>query len=235
MTAAGAPASAQDPPATATRNPVWGFVTDVGNDFLHLPSKNTAITLVTGGSAALSAQFADEDVREYFARHEDINPIFKPGRITGYGHVQLAIAAGTMLVGHFSQKPRVTHTGSDLLRGQIVTQAVTYGLKYASRRERPDGSDHHSFPSGHASVTFTTATVLQRHLGWRLGIPTYAVAVYVASSRLHEDRHHLSDVLFGATVGVMSGLTVTRHGRSHWGLTPVIAPGVTAVQVRYER
>ena len=40
-----------------------------------------------------------------------------------------------------------------------------------SRRQRPDGSNHQSFPSGHAAVTFATATVIERHLGWRKVAP----------------------------------------------------------------
>lgn len=32
------------------------------------------------------------------------------------------------------------------------TLAVTYGLKYAIHKKRPDGSDNRSFPSGHTSL-----------------------------------------------------------------------------------
>ena len=44
----------------------------------------------------------------------------------------------------------------------------------------------------------------------------YSVSAYVAASRLHENRHHLSDVIFGAAVGTVAGRTVTRHGRETW-------------------
>jgi membrane-associated phospholipid phosphatase len=104
--------------------------------------------------------------------------------------------------------------GVDLLRAQIVTAGLTYGLKVAVRRERPDGTGY-SFPSGHASVTFASATVLQRHFGWK-GALAYPLAAYVAASRLHEDRHYLSDVVFGAAIGAVAGRTVTRHGRDTW-------------------
>ena len=49
-------------------------------------------------------------------------------------------------------------------------------------------------PSGHATVTFAAATVLQQHLGYKWAIPTYLVASYVALSRLHDNRHVASDV-----------------------------------------
>jgi membrane-associated phospholipid phosphatase len=123
------------------------------------------------------------------------------------------------------------HIGLDMLRAQLVSQTVTYSLKYSISRERPDGSDDHSLPSGHATVTFATATVLARHFGWKVSVPTYAVASYVAGSRLHEERHYLSDVILGSTIGVMAGRTVTRHGRSNWNISPIVRGGAVGLVI----
>jgi len=71
-----------------------------------------------------------------------------------------------------------------MLSAQIVAQVLTQAIKISTRRERPDLSNKHSFPSGHASATFATATVLQRHLGWKAAVPTYSIATYVAMSRM---------------------------------------------------
>jgi membrane-associated phospholipid phosphatase len=115
----------------------------------------------------------------------------------------------------------VSHLGFDLLRAAIVSQALTQGLKYSVRRDRPNGKAN-SFPSGHASATFATAAVLERHLGYRGAWPTIAIASYVAASRLHDNVHYLSDVLFGAALGTASGWTVVdRHGRSDYTFIPV--------------
>jgi membrane-associated phospholipid phosphatase len=150
---------------------------------------------------------------------------FLPGKVIGYGAVQIGAAIGTWAYGRVTNKRgRAAHIGLDLLRAQIVTQAVTYGLKYTVRRERPDDSGGYSFPSGHSSTTFATASVLERHFGWKAGIPTYALATYVAASRLHENRHFLSDVIFGGAVGMAAGRTVTRHGRKNFALVPVVVP-----------
>ena len=86
-------------------------------------------------------------------------------------------------------------------------------------RERPDGSDHQSFPSGHASVTFATATVIERHLGWRKAVLGYAIASYVAMSRIHDNQHYLSDVVFGAAVGTIAGRTVVHHKADYWAFS----------------
>src|SRR5437868_8448594 len=70
---------------------------------------------------------------------------------------------------------------------------------------------------------------LERHLGWRGAVPAYVIASYVAASRLHENRHFASDVVFGSAVGIIAGRTVTRHGRDYFaaGLQPV--PGGMAL------
>ena len=62
-------------------------------------------------------------------------------------------------------------------------------------------------------------------------MPTYAIATYVAFSRLYEDRHHLSDVVFGATVGMIAGRTVTRHGRHNYAMVPLSVPGGIGIGV----
>jgi membrane-associated phospholipid phosphatase len=97
------------------------------------------------------------------------------------------------------------------------------------RRDRPvqpDGrqASGYSMPSGHATLTFTAATILQQHLGYKAGLPTYLVASYVAMSRLHDNNHYASDVVAGAATGIIIGRAVTYHGRNFWG-GPVFVPG----------
>src|SRR5207237_7054299 len=108
---------------------------------------------------------------------------------------------------------------------QMVSEVLVQTLKFSTRRERPDASNNQSFPSGHAAVTFAGATVLERHLGWKRSGLAYAVATYVAASRLHDNRHYLSDVAFGAAVGTIAGRTVTYHGREYWTFAPLAVPG----------
>jgi membrane-associated phospholipid phosphatase len=59
-------------------------------------------------------------------------------------------------------------------------------------------------------------------------VPTYTVASYVALSRLHDNRHYLSDVVFGSAIGVAVGHTVTMHtlrGHENWAISPMPVPG----------
>jgi membrane-associated phospholipid phosphatase len=104
-------------------------------------------------------------------------------------------------------------------------------MKRAVGRERPDGSNDHSFPSGHSSGTFATATVIQRRYGWDIGLPAYIVAAYVAASRLNEARHYLSDVVFGAAVGILVGHTITFEvAKNRVAVGPMAVPRGAGVQ-----
>jgi hypothetical protein len=81
-----------------------------------------------------------------------------------------------------------------------------------------------------SSAAFATATVLQRHYGWRLGLPVFAAASYTAASRLTVNKHWASDVTFGAVVGIVSGRTVTVRLRgTRLAVVPRAVPGGGAV------
>ncbi len=141
----------------------------------------------------------------------------------------------TYLVGRQRHVGWVQHLGMDLIEATLLSEGITQGLKVAIRRERPlreDGTraSGYSFPSGHAAVTFATATVFQQHFGWKAAVPTYLVASYVAMSRLHDERHFASDVVAGATEGIIIGRSVTFHGRNYFA-SPMLVPGGVGVSV----
>ena len=108
----------------------------------------------------------------------------------------------------------------------VTSVAVSYALKYTVKKERPDGSDAHSFPSNHTGFSFAGATFLQKRYGWKWGLPAYLVSGYVAWGRVYAKRHDVWDVLAGAAIGVGSGLLFTTPFAKEHGLviSPVITP-----------
>jgi membrane-associated phospholipid phosphatase len=126
---------------------------------------------------------------------------------------------------------KLASIGQELVRAQLVTQVSTLAIKITVRRNRPDGSNSRSFPSGHASTTYATATIIDGHFGWRVAVPGYLVATYVATSRLHENRHNASDVLFGAALGIASGRVTLRREKSRVVIQPVPMTGGAGVIV----
>lgn len=87
---------------------------------------------------------------------------------------------------------------------------VTTGLKETISKERPDGSDNRSFPSGHTSSSFAAAATLTNRYGWKVGLPAHAAAAFVGASRIEAEKHDVVDVLAGAAIGSLSGFLLTR-------------------------
>ena len=202
-------------------------------NFKYLPSMENLYWAGAGGGLALVAHPFDDNVNEYLVGNDTAKKIFKTGEILGELGTLLGSASVVYAVGRIKDEPKVSHLGMDLIEALAMSEALTQTLKYTVRRERPDGSGANSFPSGHAADTMAFATALERHLGWRYAVPAYAFASYVAMSRLHKNVHFLSDVTAGATVGIIAGRTVTRHGRESFPVTLVPVPdGVSVMYVR---
>lgn len=90
-----------------------------------------------------------------------------------------------------------------------VTVAASLALKYAIKEKRPDGSNMHSFPSGHSSITFAAATFIGKRYGWKYSIPAYALSAYTAWGRVYGKKHHWWDVVAGAAIGTASSFIFT--------------------------
>lgn len=106
----------------------------------------------------------------------------------------------------------------------LVSTGVSFGMKYGINRERPfttysfiekttDGGSP-SFPSGHTSEAFSTATSLSLAFPkWYVIAPAYLWACSVGYSRMHLGVHYPSDVLVGAIVGAASSYACYKANR----------------------
>jgi membrane-associated phospholipid phosphatase len=205
------------------------IVFEAVNDFRHVPTWQNLAVLTAGGIGASVANTADPAVSNTMFRSASLDTALQAGETLGGARTQLAAALATYAVGRVASHPRIASLGADLIRAQIVTQTMTAGIKLSVGRTRPDGTEY-SFPSGHASVTFATATVLQQNFGWKVGAPAYGLATYVAASRVQDKRHFLSDVAFGAALGIVGGRAVTvGRGDAKFTVAPAAAPGGAGV------
>ena len=98
-----------------------------------------------------------------------------------------------------------------ILEAYGTTAALTVFLKIVTHRRRPDGSNYFSFPSGHTSTAFVTAQITENLYGPRWGLPAYALAVITALSRIQENKHYPTDVLFAAGLGISVAQAFWRH------------------------
>ena len=112
-----------------------------------------------------------------------------------------------------------------------TTMATTYILKYTIDAERPNGENNRSFPSGHTSASFSSATFIQMRYGWKYGVPAYAAATFVAWSRLYTDKHYTRDVIAGAALGALSSYIFTTKYKSDIQVTPIADNGIYGLQI----
>ena len=106
--------------------------------------------------------------------------------------------AGSLAIGDYQGTKQIIFSGA-------MNMAMTYALKYVIRKERPDHSDHHAFPSSHTSVSFQGASFIQRRYGWKFGLPAYLLSAYVGWGRTYAKKHDWWDIIGGAAIGTAVG------------------------------
>lgn len=111
--------------------------------------------------------------------------------------------------GAAAKAPKLSLTGRALTESLFLSLAITWIVKVAFRRERPDGGNF-SFPSAHTTAVFSTAAVLTVFYGWKGALPGYAMAVLSSLNRLDSHAHFLSDVVMGAVIGSAIGVGTAR-------------------------
>jgi hypothetical protein len=205
---------------------IRSLLTTVARDIKQLPDKDHALTMLNGGLLALAVSPFDEVTTLGASSSHVLKASFSGwGKALGREWVQGGGALATYVAGRLFEKPKVRNAGSDLIEAQLLSVALTQGVKFATRRVRPDG-EARSFPSGHASAAFATASVLQRHFGRKAAIPAYAVAAYTSASRLQANSHYASDVIVGATLGIILGrIAAVDVARTRVAVTPTAVPG----------
>ena len=110
---------------------------------------------------------------------------------------------------------------SALLMGSVV-----YSLKQTTHVMRPDGSNDHSFPSGHTATAFMTATMLTKEYGHKspwIGIGAYSVATATGLMRMANNKHpklQFHDITVPQRNGFSfgSGLSLIFQATGHYGM-----------------
>lgn len=199
--------STLDVPPGDGRRTLSAFPKNLGRNFVGVFSGPSLLPFAIGAAATTTASAFDHRAQSLL--EGTCGPCGSTGATLG-GAAVVPVVGALFVAGRFSPTGPFRSATYDFAQALIVNGAYTGLLKHAVHRGRPDGSNRLSFPSGHTSTAFSLATVAGHHYGWKVGVPAYAVASAIGLSRIESDRHHLSDVLAGATLGLIVGRTVTR-------------------------
>lgn len=85
-----------------------------------------------------------------------------------------------------------------------IDEILVQTMKHTIRSRRPDGTDNHSFPSGHMARATVGAEIIRSEYGWGWGAGAYLWAAGVGALRIHHHRHRFGDVVGGAVTGFVS-------------------------------
>ena len=121
-------------------------------------------------------------------------------------YVPLASVYGLSLLGADAKHNYVDRTLEVGVAG-VALVGIVGGAKFLIQKERPDGSDFDSFPSGHSAKAFMGAELVRIEYGeehpW-LAVGAYTIATATGALRVYNNQHWLSDVIAGAGVGILS-------------------------------
>lgn len=139
--------------------------------------------------------------------------------------VSIGAPLGMIITGWARHDTDLRNKGYDAGASFLLSTALTTALKVSIRRPRPfvtypdritrkGHGGSFSFPSGHTSAAFATATSLSLSFPkWYVVAPSYLYAGAVAYSRMYLGVHYPSDLLGGIVIGVGSSFLMFQVGK----------------------
>ena len=175
------------------------------------------IFLFTGLQFHSFSQNTDIDILKPINKHEtEFKNKYLELNAESVTAISIATPAGMAIIGFIKRDKKLQQdalfTGAAFIASSIVTRA-TKGIikrqrpfeKYPFIVKRDDESGGLSFPSGHTSAAFCSATSLAlRYRKWYVIAPAYIFATSVGWARMYQGVHYPSDVVAGALVGAAS-------------------------------
>ena len=168
----------------------------------------------------VTAGFIETDAASSRALSNNPTTLIHYRNLSNYGLGAFAGAAGGLYVlGKVTHDDHKRETGVLSAEALIDSLAVTSTLEYSFRRDRPYQDQGQglffqggtSFPSDHAALAWTTASVIaHEYPGPLTDILAYGGAAAVSASRVMGKEHFSSDVLVGSAVGWLIGYEVYR-------------------------
>lgn len=179
---------------------------------------------------------ADQPVKDFFQSNKNKTATFLSDHILeGFGaEHSFMVMGGIFAYGLLAKDDKCKSTVLLALESFALASLVTRIPKTLVGRQRPDNWEGNgpfsfkgpfggnSFPSGHTTASFAVASVIAtqfRDSKW-IPVTAYSVATLAGLSRIYDNKHWLTDVVVGATIGTLVGNLVS-HRTSNSKLTVV--------------
>ena len=156
--------------------------------------------------------YADDVVSQFFKTLR--NPVFDWFAVFVHYGLYFAGVIAFVLVLYVVKKRKESFM---LLNALIFNSLFVYTIKQIIRRLRPEVLfdllflDRFSFPSGHTSIAFVIATTMSYYSKKSNKIILFILAVLVGLSRIYIQAHYMTDVLFGALLGVFTSIFIRKY------------------------
>lgn len=207
-------------------------IKDIGNNLKSLNKTDYAVGVGIVGTTLLIMQF-DEDIKEFANKNKSdtLDKLAPAFRKFGEFYPPLILLS----TGYLFDNEKSIETGIYATEASLLGLGITFVGKNIFARARPytgNGSnswgnesfnkDFSSFPSGHSTVSFATATVIAEMYKNKKGIApaAYTLATLAAFSRVYNDKHWASDIFLGSCIGYLTAKTfinVKRNSDSFLG------------------
>ncbi|MDD5570478.1 MAG: phosphatase PAP2 family protein [Bacteroidales bacterium] len=200
--------------------------------------KLIATSIFVGLSAICYTQ--DEEIQKIFQKNKNVDL----DNISKYGleplaskYTMIAVPCLSYLGGVVFKNERIKKTALLSAKALAISSMISVIVKYSAHRQRPyeayqansklfDGPSfedkHLSFVSGHTISIFSVATIFASEYKDIKMIPviSYSLAGLAGISRIYENDHWASDVVFGAALGF--GIAKLIYNKNNWKiqLTP---------------
>ncbi|MFC4721691.1 phosphatase PAP2 family protein [Geojedonia litorea] len=219
---------AQELDSSNTNKRIWNYLKydfnftlkSVGNAFTQPLRWQNDDLLTAGGIIAGTSllYLADNEAQDFFLRHEqDIPDAIKDfGWYFGSPQNFFIISSGVYGMGLITDNQNLRRTGVLIISSAVASGIMQSVSKTVVGRSRPKTGSHdefnffskepgfHSFPSGHAVLSFTMAHAIAKQFDnfWvKAGI--YTVGAIPPVSRLWANAHWVSDVGLGMVLGIV--------------------------------
>jgi membrane-associated phospholipid phosphatase len=194
----------------------------------HWKGKDFFTLAVVAGTGALFVAF-DQRVKNWVDSNNTglFDDIWESVTNSGNGVFLGGLLASYYIAGEIFKLDNMRKIALLGVESFVISGALVGLLKYSIGRARPftgesrlsfhpfsSTSRNYSFPSGHSVAAFSVATIIAEHSKeFLVDVFAYGMATLVAMSRVHKNKHWVSDVFIGSAIGFFIGKKISDLNR----------------------